>query len=60
MGGASLESERGVSFSNLGSGFFLAKFEAAEKVERVLRRGVRRFEDKVLHLEKWGPEVGCF
>ena len=50
----------GVSFSNLGSGFFLAKFEAAEKVERVLRRGVRRFEDKVLHLEKWGPEVGCF
>ena len=48
-----------VSFSNLGSGLFLAEFEAAVETERVLRRGIQCFGDKVFHLERWGPEVGC-
>ena len=49
-----------MSFSNLGSGLFLVEFEVAEEAERVLRRGIQRFEDKLFHLERWGPEVGCF
>ena len=49
----------GVCFSFLGGGFFLAEFEVAEEAERVLRRGNQRFQDRILHLESWGPKVGC-
>lgn len=44
--------KRGVSFSNLGGGLFLAEFEDAVEVERVLRKGIRYFEDKVFHIER--------
>lgn len=60
MGGASLEFERGVSFMKLGGVNFLLEFEDTKEAERVLKRGVCCFEDKVLHLERWGPKVGCF
>lgn len=36
------------------------EFEDREEVESVLKMGVRRFEEKVLHLEKWCSEAGCF
>lgn len=35
------------------------EFEDGEEVERVLKRGVRRFKDKLLLLEKWSAGVGC-
>ena len=41
-----------MSFSNLGGGLFLAGFEDAVEVERVLRKGSRYFEDKVFHIER--------
>ena len=44
--------KRGVSFSNLGGGLFLAEFQDAVEVERVLRKGIRYFEDKVFHIER--------
>ena len=50
----------GVCFSFLGGGFFLAEFEVAEEAERVLRRRNRRFQDRILHLERWGLEACCF
>ena len=43
-------------FLNLGGVFFLLEFEDGEKPERVLKRGVRCFKDKLL-LEKWSVEV---
>lgn len=52
--------KKGARFLKLGSAFFLVEFEDKEEVERVLKRGVRRFKEKVLHLEKWCPEAGCF
>lgn len=52
--------KKGARFLKLGGAFFLVEFEDKEEVERVLKRGVRRFKEKVLHLEKWCPEVGCF
>lgn len=52
--------KKDVRFLKLGGASFLLEFEDKEKAERVLKRGVRRFKEKVLHLEKWCPEVGCF
>lgn len=52
--------KKGVRFLKLGGASFLLEFEDKEKAERVSKRGVRRFKEKVLHLEKWCPEVGCF
>ena len=34
----------------LGGTFFLLEFEDEEEVERVLKRGMRRYKDKLLHL----------
>lgn len=42
----------------MGGDFFLAEFEVAEEAERVMRKGIRCFEDKTFHLERWGLEVG--
>ena len=50
----------GVSFSNLGGGLFLAEFEDAVEAKRMLRRGIRCFEHKVFHLERWGSEASCY
>ncbi|RVX07211.1 hypothetical protein CK203_022619 [Vitis vinifera] len=35
----------------------LGEFEVAEEAERVMRKGIRCFEDKTFHLERWGLEV---
>ncbi|RVW78759.1 hypothetical protein CK203_059331 [Vitis vinifera] len=43
-------------FLNLGGAFFLLEFEDGEKAERVLKRGMRHFKDKLL-LEKWSVEA---
>ena len=34
----------------LGGTFFLLEFEDEEEAERVLKRGMRRYKDKLLHL----------
>ncbi|KAL6314270.1 hypothetical protein AAG906_016471 [Vitis piasezkii] len=34
------------------------EFEVAEEAKRMLRRGIRPFEDKMFHLERWGPKIG--
>ena len=34
----------------LGGTFFLLEFEGEEEAERVLKRGMRRYKDKLLHL----------
>ena len=41
-------------------GSFLLEFESQEEAERVLKRGLRCFENKMLMLEKWKPNLGCF
>ena len=43
-------------FLNLGGAFFLLEFEDGKKAERVLKRGMRHFKDKLL-LEKWSVEA---
>lgn len=43
----------------LGGPFFLLEFEDEEEAERVLKRGTRRFKDKMLYLERWSEETGC-
>ena len=42
------------------AGSFLLEFESQEEAERVLKRGVKCFENKMLMLEKWKPDLGCF
>ena len=44
---------------SMGGPFMLLEFEDEEEAERVLKRGMRRFKDKVLHLERWSEEAGC-
>ena len=51
--------KKSVKVMKLGEPFFLLEFEDEEEAERVLNRGTRRFEDKMLHLERWSEEVGC-
>ena len=45
--------------SQLSRDVFLLDFEDRKEAERVLQRGRRGFEGRLLALEKWGPEVGC-
>ena len=42
------------------AGRFLLEFEDLEEVERVLKRGVRCVENRVLLLKKWRPNSGFF
>ncbi|RVW41219.1 hypothetical protein CK203_114970 [Vitis vinifera] len=42
-----------------GRTFLLLELEDEEEAERVLKRGTRRFKDKVLYLERWSEETGC-
>ena len=37
----------------------MLEFKDEEEVERTLKRGMRRFKDKMLHLERWNVEAGC-
>ncbi|RVX01629.1 hypothetical protein CK203_024422 [Vitis vinifera] len=50
---------RGVKVMKLGGAFLLLEFEDEEEAERVLKKGVRCYKDKLLHLERWSEEVGC-
>ena len=49
-----------LNIKKLLAGSFLLEFESQEEAERVLKRGVRCFENKMLMLEKWKPDLGCF
>lgn len=49
----------GVRFSKLGGAFFLLEFEDRDEAKRVLMRGLRRFKENLLHLERWSQEAGC-
>ena len=44
----------------LGRGLLLFEFGSSFEAKRVLVRGKRRIKEKLLHLERWSPEVGCF
>ncbi|RVX15173.1 putative serine/threonine protein kinase IRE4 [Vitis vinifera] len=50
---------KGVKVMKLGEPFFLLEFEDEGEAERVLKRGTRRFKDRLLHLERWSEEAGC-
>ena len=50
----------GVRISQFGEAFLLFDFEVIYDVERVFLRGVRKFKDRVLSLDWWSPEVGCY
>ena len=55
-----MELTRRVKHQELLAGSFLLEFESPKEVERVLERGVIFFENKMLLLEKWKPDLGCF
>ena len=38
----------------------LFDFEVVSDAKRVFLRGVQRFKDRVLSLDWWSPEVGCY
>ena len=38
----------------------LFDFEESFDAKKVLSRGLRRFKEKVLHLDMWASGVGCF
>ena len=44
----------------LGRGLLLFEFGSSFEAKRVLVRGKRWIKEKLLHLERWSPEVGCF
>ncbi|RVW63706.1 hypothetical protein CK203_052782 [Vitis vinifera] len=60
VGGMIVGPEEGYEILKAGRCIFSSGVEDKEEVERVLKRGVRRSKEKVLHLEKWCPEAGCF
>lgn len=63
MGDSLLVVKRGrerVKISVLWGALLLLDFEDGFDVERVLIRGLKWFKEKVLHLEMWTLEVGCF
>ncbi|RVW72935.1 Phosphoglucomutase, chloroplastic [Vitis vinifera] len=49
----------GVKISAFGGALLLFDFDESSEAERLLVRGVRRFKENFLHLERWHPEVGC-
>ena len=46
--------------SLLGSVLLLFDFKDSFEVEMVLLRGLRKYKDKVSHLDRWILEVECF
>ncbi|RVX22675.1 hypothetical protein CK203_012687 [Vitis vinifera] len=50
----------GVKIAKLGGAFLFFEFEDKAEANRVLKRGFQCFKEKLLHLERWGIEVGCF
>ena len=48
-----------MKLAKLGGASFLLEFEDGEEVDRVLKRGVRWFKDRLLCLERWNAKVGC-
>ena len=48
----------GVRFAKLGGLIFLMEFENGDEAERVLKKGVQWFQNRVLRLERWNTEAG--
>ena len=48
-----------MKISAFGGALLLFDFDESSEAERLLVRGVRRFKENFLHLERWHPEVGC-
>lgn len=55
----SLESKGGSEILKTGRSFFLLEFKDRDEAKRVLMRGLRRFKENLLHLERWSQEAGC-
>ena len=51
--------KRGVDLFLLRRALILFKFDSFEDAEEVMHRGLRRFANKCLSLERWSSEVGC-
>lgn len=49
----------GVRIAELG-GALLFEFRSKFEAEKVLARGLRRFKEKFVQLERWSPKAGCF
>ena len=52
--------KRGVDLFLLRRALILFKFDSFEDAEEVMHRGLRRFANKCLSLERWSSKVGCF
>ena len=52
-------SRKGLRMLSMGGPLMMLEFEDEEDTERTLKRGTRRYKDKVLHLERWSVEAGC-
>ena len=52
--------KRGLNVARLDGGLLLFMFENKAEAKRVLHKGIQRFKENILHMERWGPEVGCF
>ena len=50
---------KGLRVLSMGGPLMMLEFEDEEEAERTLKRGTRKFKDKVLHLERWSMEAGC-
>ena len=51
--------KRGVKISTFRGALFLFYFDESSKAKRVLVRGIKRFKENFLRLERWHPKVGC-
>ena len=51
--------KNGMKVLSMGGPLMLLKFEDEEEAERVLKRGTRRFKDKMIQIERWSEEAGC-
>lgn len=60
LGEIPLEPKGEVKIAKLGGAFLFFEFEDKAEANRVLKRGFQCFKEKLLHLERWGIEVGCF
>ena len=50
---------KGLKVLSMGGPLMLLEFENEDEAKRTLKRGTRRFKDKVLQLERWSMEAEC-
>lgn len=48
-----------MKISGFGDTLLLFYFEDLVEAERVFARGLRRVKERMLHLVRWTPKVGC-